>query len=102
MHFVTGETNSEGEVPELATLLLGRWAGYIAKMFSLLVLLGAVIVYWVLMSNFLYHSVDYVYGKLGYTVFQYSRADTSCICIPHVAHAVLFFSQYTYQPRIYQ
>jgi hypothetical protein len=61
---VIGEANSDGEVSELATLLLGRWAGYIAKLFSLLVLLGAVIVYWVLMSNFLYHSVDYIYGKL--------------------------------------
>jgi sodium-coupled neutral amino acid transporter 9 len=68
---VTGEVNSDGEVAELATLLLGRWAGYIAKLFSLLVLLGAVIVYWVLMSNFLYHSVDYIYGKL-YTISQYS------------------------------
>jgi sodium-coupled neutral amino acid transporter 9 len=44
-------------------MLLGQWAGYIAKLFSVLVLLGAVIVYWILMSNFLYHSVDYVYGK---------------------------------------
>lgn len=75
---MTGETNSDGEVAELATLLLGRWAGYIAKMFSLLVLLGAVIVYWVLMSNFLYHSVDYLYGKSEYTVFQYFRAVTFC------------------------
>ncbi|XP_069692762.1 sodium-coupled neutral amino acid transporter 9 homolog isoform X4 [Periplaneta americana] len=59
-----GEGNPDGEVAELATQLLGKWAGYIAKLFSLLVLLGAVIVYWVLMSNFLYHSVDYIYGKV--------------------------------------
>ena len=63
MYFVTGKANTDGEVAELASMLLGQWAGYIAKLFSLLVLLGAVIVYWILMSNFLYHSVDYVYGK---------------------------------------
>ncbi|KDR15632.1 sodium-coupled neutral amino acid transporter 9-like [Zootermopsis nevadensis] len=62
-----GKANSDGEVAELATLLLGRWAGYIAKLFSLLVLLGAVIVYWVLMSNFLYHSVDYIYETVTLT-----------------------------------
>ncbi|PSN44983.1 hypothetical protein C0J52_05476 [Blattella germanica] len=60
-----GGGNLDWEVAELATLLLGRWAGYIAKLFSLLVLLGAVIVYWVLMSNFLYHSVDYVYELIS-------------------------------------
>jgi len=66
-------------------MLLGQWAGYLAKMFSVLVLLGAVIVYWILMSNFLYHSVDYVYGKqanytlqcvhLKQTVMQYSQCE---------------------------
>lgn len=59
-----GGGNPDWEVAELATLLLGRWAGYVAKLFSLLVLLGAVIVYWVLMSNFLYHSVGYVYDLI--------------------------------------
>jgi sodium-coupled neutral amino acid transporter 9 len=62
-NFITGKANCDGEVAELATMLLGQWAGYIAKLFSLLVLLGAVIVYWILMTNFLYHSVDYIYGK---------------------------------------
>lgn len=76
-----GETNSDGEVAELATLLLGRWAGYIAKMFSLLVLLGAVIVYWVLMSNFLYHSVDYLYETVTHTT---SSQDNSSLPLPSV------------------
>ncbi|GFG31868.1 hypothetical protein Cfor_02674 [Coptotermes formosanus] len=62
-----GKANADGEVAELATMLLGQWAGYIAKLFSLLVLLGAVIVYWILMTNFLYHSVDYVYETVTHT-----------------------------------
>ena len=36
----------------------------VSVLFSALSLLGASAVYWVLMSNFLYHSVKYIYGEL--------------------------------------
>ncbi|XP_069692760.1 neutral amino acid transporter 9-like isoform X2 [Periplaneta americana] len=79
-----GEGNPDGEVAELATQLLGKWAGYIAKLFSLLVLLGAVIVYWVLMSNFLYHSVDYIYETVtdtaDFSPQNGSEAPPSVLC----------------------
>jgi len=83
MYFVTGKANNDGEVAELATMLLGQWAGYIAKMFSVMVLLGAVIVYWILMSNFLYHSVDYVYGKQA----NYALQCVHVISLKH-SHAI--------------
>ena len=54
-------------VPEFAQLcghLLGPYWEYIASIFSMLAVLGAAIVYWVLMSNFLYNSIDYCIGKL--------------------------------------
>ncbi|KAK4878231.1 hypothetical protein RN001_010737 [Aquatica leii] len=47
---------------DLARILLGKWAEVIARIFSLIVLIGSLIVYWVLMSNFLYHSVRFMYG----------------------------------------
>ena len=57
-------------VPEFAQLcarlLNPYWPYYweiIASIFSMLAVLGAAIVYWVLMSNFLYTSVDYCIGK---------------------------------------
>ncbi|KAK9751239.1 ATP-NAD kinase N-terminal domain [Popillia japonica] len=53
-----------GDVPELCKILLGRWAEILAKIFSLIVLIGANIVYWILMSNFLYNSVDFIYGYI--------------------------------------
>lgn len=53
------------EVPDLCRMLLGKWAEVIAKVFSLVVLIGANIVYWILMSNFLYNSVLFLYSKLG-------------------------------------
>lgn len=51
------------EVPSLCRTLLGRWAEVVAHIFSLLVLTGANIVYWILISNFLYFTVNYLLGK---------------------------------------
>ena len=53
-------------VTDLAVLckrLLGKWAQWVALIFSVLTLLGACIVYWVLMSNFMYHTVDFIHTK---------------------------------------
>ncbi|KAL0821470.1 hypothetical protein ABMA28_004940 [Loxostege sticticalis] len=47
------------EVPALCRTLLGRWAELVAHTFSLLVLLGANVVYWILITNFLYFTVNY-------------------------------------------
>ena len=41
----------------------------VSVLFSALSLLGASAVYWVLMSNFLYHTVKYLYGKKIATLF---------------------------------
>ncbi|XP_072944870.1 sodium-coupled neutral amino acid transporter 9 homolog isoform X2 [Epargyreus clarus] len=48
------------EVPALCRALLGRSAAAAAHACSLLVLLGATVVYWVLMANFLYYTVNYL------------------------------------------
>ncbi|XP_072759695.1 neutral amino acid transporter 9 [Anoplolepis gracilipes] len=49
------------EVIDLSRIYLGKWAEYIAKIFSIAVMLGAIIAYWVLMANFLYNSVNFIY-----------------------------------------
>jgi len=51
------------EVLELSRIYLGKWAEYIAKIFSIAVLIGATVAYWVLMANFLYNIVNFIYGK---------------------------------------
>ncbi|KAI4455181.1 amino acid transporter [Holotrichia oblita] len=61
---ISDSQGSCGDVPELCKILLGRWAEILAKIFSLVVLIGANIVYWILMSNFLYNSVDFIYGYI--------------------------------------
>ncbi|KOB66283.1 putative sodium-coupled neutral amino acid transporter 9-like protein [Operophtera brumata] len=47
------------EVPALCRTLLGPGAEVVAHIFSLLVLIGANIVYWILIANFLYFTVNY-------------------------------------------
>uniref|UniRef100_A0A146KWI5 Putative amino acid permease F13H10.3 n=2 Tax=Lygus hesperus TaxID=30085 RepID=A0A146KWI5_LYGHE len=59
-----------GDIAELTRTLLGPQAEVVAKVFSLIVLLGANIVYWILMSNFLYHSINYVVGITEDTVYD--------------------------------
>lgn len=65
LHGLQGLQGLDAEVPELCRKLLGRWAELLARAFSLVVLTGAIIVYWILMSNFLYHSIDYLHGKVA-------------------------------------
>ncbi|KAJ1523670.1 hypothetical protein ONE63_001510 [Megalurothrips usitatus] len=64
VHRLHGSDASDAEVPELCRKLLGRWAELLARVFSLVVLMGAIIVYWILMSNFLFHSVDYLHDEI--------------------------------------
>lgn len=51
------------EVLDLSRIYLNNWAACIARIFSITVLLGATIAYWILMANFLYNSVNFIYGK---------------------------------------
>ncbi|XP_065347809.1 neutral amino acid transporter 9-like isoform X1 [Cloeon dipterum] len=66
------------EVPDISRKLLGWPAEIAAKVFSLVVLLGATIVYWVLMSNFLYYSVDYFYTKYTKNVDVSNASSVLC------------------------
>jgi len=45
---------------------LGRWAEILSMIFSLIALIGGAIVYWVLMSNFLFHTVTFIHGAIHF------------------------------------
>ena len=54
------------EVREFQTLCahyIGPTADYICQISSLLAVMGAALVYWILMSNFLYQTLQYLIGK---------------------------------------
>ncbi|CAG9820488.1 unnamed protein product [Phaedon cochleariae] len=59
-----GVVGQNFEVSDLCGLLVGRWAEVVSKIFSLIVLIGGDIVYWILMSNFLYNFVYFLHGYL--------------------------------------
>jgi len=48
---------------------LGKWAQYLAIGSSLLTLLGGAIVYWILMTNFLYNVVLFIYRKFWFKYY---------------------------------
>ena len=62
-HF-SGKTHKISEFNDLCGLLLGPWASHLATVFSVLAVLGAAIVYWVLLSNFLYSTVSFIYTSI--------------------------------------
>lgn len=58
--------NKDGRVIDYADMCkhyLGRPGEIVASIFSALILVGACIVYWVLMSNFLYNIAVFIYGE---------------------------------------
>ena len=57
------------EFSDVCRYYLGVWGDRIAVLFSLISLLGAAIVFWVLMSNYLYNSVRFVYGEFKIKLF---------------------------------
>ncbi|XP_017779227.1 PREDICTED: sodium-coupled neutral amino acid transporter 9 homolog isoform X1 [Nicrophorus vespilloides] len=64
------------DVSDICRSLIGPWAAIVAKIFSLIVLIGACIVYWILMSNFLYNSVHFIYGYIDHLDVIIVKNDT--------------------------
>lgn len=58
------------EFSDVCRHFLGKGGEYLAVGFSVVVLLGGIMVYWVLMSNFLYYTGTVVYGRNGDSVFS--------------------------------
>ncbi|RDD46502.1 Sodium-coupled neutral amino acid transporter 9-like protein [Trichoplax sp. H2] len=50
------------EFIDICHQLLGRWGQFTAAFFSIIVLIGASVVYWIFMSNFLFNFVHYIYN----------------------------------------
>ena len=55
--------HKQPEFAQLVGKVLGRELEVVMSFFSLGAVLGAAIVYWVLMSNFAFFSIQYVHGK---------------------------------------
>ncbi|XP_076462859.1 neutral amino acid transporter 9-like [Babylonia areolata] len=62
VNWVQGKTFKE--FSDVCGHFLGRMARYLANFSSIVTLLGGMIVYWILLSNFLYHIVVFIHGKI--------------------------------------
>ncbi|XP_041358172.1 sodium-coupled neutral amino acid transporter 9-like [Gigantopelta aegis] len=80
----------EGQVLEFSDVCrhyFGKWSELVAVVCSLLTLLGGAIVYWILMSNFLFHVVSFLYYQVHpaphSTPFGNSSNFSDAVC-PHM------------------
>lgn len=74
------------EFSDACAILLGRWAQTLVAISSLISLLGTCIVYWVLMTNFMYHIVSYVFELVVHnstvTISMHGTDDVFCDVTP--------------------
>lgn len=54
---------SSWEFPDVCRYYFGRWGQWSSLVFSMVSLIGAMVIYWVLMSNFLYNSGQFIYSE---------------------------------------
>jgi len=68
------------EFSDVCRYRIGPWASQLALVFSLLVFFGAMLVYWVIMSNFLEFTGYLVHDTIVGTVRNYTFRNPSVIC----------------------
>lgn len=56
---------SNWEFPDVCRYYFGQFGQWSSLVFSMVSLVGAMVIYWVLMSNFLYNAGQFVYSKSG-------------------------------------
>lgn len=70
-----------GDVPYLCKKLLGTWAEITSRVSSFVTIFGANVVYWILMSNCLYHSVGFLVDTLFYIDMNKEGINDTVLCI---------------------
>lgn len=54
---------SDWEFPDVCRYYFGKFGQWSSLVFSMVSLIGAMVVYWVLMSNFLYNTGQFIYSE---------------------------------------
>jgi len=80
VYTIHSRTMQISEFGDLCGIFLGRWAEVLATKFSVMAILGAAIVYWVLMSNFLYSTVVFVHDNVNGKHIGNSSSDDGVYC----------------------
>jgi len=89
---LSGHSDKNADFIDLCQHLLGRIGSFASIFFSLCTLLGATIVCWILSSNFLYHTVYFIYDAIegiSYPTPLSNASDLKVLCaIPPVVNNV--------------
>uniref|UniRef100_A0A3B5MNT3 Neutral amino acid transporter 9 n=1 Tax=Xiphophorus couchianus TaxID=32473 RepID=A0A3B5MNT3_9TELE len=75
-----GVDTSSWEFPDVCRFYFGKLGQWSSLVFSMVSLVGAMVVYWVLMSNFLYNTGQFIYSNV--IVFNYVCGDVLLMCLP--------------------
>lgn len=62
---------SDWEFPDVCKYYFGKFGQWSSLVFSMVSLIGAMVVYWVLMSNFLFNTGKFIYSKILYNYKLY-------------------------------
>lgn len=57
---------SNWEFPDVCRYYFGKFGQWSSLVFSMVSLIGAMVIYWVLMSNFLYNSGQFIYSESSF------------------------------------
>ena len=95
-HSLESKIISIPEFPQLCGVLMGQTCQNICSLFSLIALTGAAVVYWVLMSNFLYNTVTIIFDTFtgtSHTPGKYTKIGVYCPNSPDLAKQILVSSK---------
>lgn len=84
---------SDWEFPDVCQYYFGKVGQWSSLMFSMVSLVGAMVVYWVLMSNFLFNTGQFIYSKKQWFYLQKNGIMSFCTIVRHV-NAYLFMLLY--------
>uniref|UniRef100_A0A8C5HPJ8 Neutral amino acid transporter 9 n=1 Tax=Gouania willdenowi TaxID=441366 RepID=A0A8C5HPJ8_GOUWI len=76
---------SDWEFPDVCRYYFGKFGQWSSLVFSMVSLIGAMVVYWVLMSNFLYNTGQFIYSK------SYSLINQNGVCFCMISSEFLPF-----------
>uniref|UniRef100_A0A8C9ZAE7 Neutral amino acid transporter 9 n=1 Tax=Sander lucioperca TaxID=283035 RepID=A0A8C9ZAE7_SANLU len=62
---ITDMDTSDWEFPDVCSFYFGKFGKWSSLFFSMVSLIGAMVVYWVLMSNFLYNTGQFIYSTIS-------------------------------------
>lgn len=70
---------SDWEFPDVCKYYFGKFGQWSSLVFSMVSLIGAMVVYWVLMSNFLYNTGQFIYSKSQFCQFSVPKERNDAI-----------------------